>query len=66
MEILTESRDYTPEQLTAFGMVRCCDCLNLQSVDKKGARRCRLAWKPACVPDKWRRCRSFDRRRSAA
>ncbi len=63
--ILIESRDYTPAQLTALGMCRCCDCHNLQAPDDKNARRCRLSWRPAVVADKWRRCRSFDRKRPA-
>lgn len=59
--IITESREMTPEQIEFFGMVRCCDCLNLQHPEN-GARRCRLFYKPAMVPDKWRRYKWFDRR----
>lgn len=58
--IIIEAVDMTPERIKLSGMVRCCDCLNIQP-SENGARRCRLFWRPAMVPDKWRRCKWFDR-----
>lgn len=59
--IATESRPVTDTWPACDGMVRCVSCLNLSQEDEKGARRCRLFYKPAMVPDKWRRCKWFDR-----
>ena len=46
------------------GQVRCMDCACLHLPDNMGARRCRHFWRPACVPDIWRRCEKFEKKES--
>ena len=61
--VIIESRPITADWNPSHdGMVRCCDCLNYQRLEDGGPLRCRLAWRPAMVAGKWRRCKSYDRR----